>query len=107
MAIGGYFLFNRAVNYAAKEATLKCELSHKNQAIEAANKAAKDKDDIANEEAKIDDIDSALLKLGVMRPDSDRWHLLRSCRAWDNPQGWYPKNKAVDVSVWGYAAEGL
>lgn len=72
MAIGGYFLFNRAVTYAAKEATLKCELSHKNQAIQAAKEAAKDKDDIANEEAKIDDIDSALSALRIMRQDSDR-----------------------------------
>lgn len=72
ISIGGYFLFNRAVTYAAKNATLKCELAHKNQAIEAAKEAAKDKDDIENEEAKIDDIDSAIAGLGIMRPDSDR-----------------------------------
>lgn len=72
ISLGGYFLFNRAVSYAAKEATLKCELSHKNQAIEAAKEAASDKDKIADEEAKIDDIDSALFRLNIMRPDSDR-----------------------------------
>jgi len=72
VTLGGYFLFNRAVNYAAKEATLKCELSHKNQAIEAAKEAAKDKEDIENEERQIDDIDSALTSLRIMRPDEDR-----------------------------------
>lgn len=72
VTLGGYFMFQNALSQAAKEATLKCELSHKNQAIEAAKEAASDKDKIADEEAKIDDIDSALTGLGVMRPDSDR-----------------------------------
>jgi len=72
IALGGYFMFNNALKQAAKEATLKCELAHKNQEIEAAKKADKDKDDIANEESKIDDIDAALQFLNIMRPDSDR-----------------------------------
>jgi hypothetical protein len=72
ISLGGYFLFNRAVSYAAKEATLKCELAHKNQAIEAAKEAAKDKEDIENEVRKIDDIDAYGLSLGILRPDSDR-----------------------------------
>ena len=72
VTLGGYFLFNRAVNYAAKEATLKCELSHKNQAIEAAKEADKDKESIEDEERQIDDIDSALASLRIMRPDEDR-----------------------------------
>lgn len=72
ISLGGYFMFKTALNQAAKEATLKCELSHKNQSIEAAKEAASDKDKIADEEAKIDDIDSALFRLNIMRPDSDR-----------------------------------
>ena len=72
IALGGYFMFNNALKQAAKEATLKCELAHKNQAIEADKEAAKDKDDIANEEAKIDDIDAALASLGILRKDGDR-----------------------------------
>jgi len=72
VTLGGYFMFQNALSQAAKEATLKCELSHKNQAIEAAKEAAKDKEDIENEERQIDDIDSALASLRIMRPDEDR-----------------------------------
>lgn len=72
VTLGGYFMFQNALSQAAKEATLKCELSHKNQAIEAAKEAAKDKEDIENEVRKINDIDAYGLSLGILRPDSDR-----------------------------------
>lgn len=71
IALGGFFI-KAAFDNVAKNATLKCELAHKNQAIEAAKEAASDKDKIADEEAKIDDIDSALARLNIVRPDEDR-----------------------------------
>ena len=65
-------MFQNALSQAAKEATLKCELAHKNQAIEAAKEADKDKESIEDEVRKIDDIDAYGLSLGILRPDSDR-----------------------------------
>ena len=71
LSLGGYFI-HVAFDKAAKEATAKCELRYKDQAIKADKEAAKDKEDIANEEREIDDIDSALSRLGIVRKDSDR-----------------------------------
>lgn len=71
IALGGFFI-HYAFKQTAKNATLKCELAHKNQAIEAAKEADKDREDIENEERQIDDIDSALASIGILRPDEDR-----------------------------------
>ena len=74
MAIGGYFMFTTALHKAAKEATLKCELNHKNQSIKADKEAAMDKDEIVNEEQKLkdDDIIDKLIAIGIVRADNDR-----------------------------------
>lgn len=71
IALGGFFI-KAAFDNVAKNATLKCELAHKNQAIEAAKEADKDRESIENEERQIDDIDSALARLNILRPDEDR-----------------------------------
>jgi len=74
IAFGGYFMFTTALNKAAKEATLKCELNHKNQAIQADKEAAMDKEEVINEERKLSDADilDALISIGIVRQNSDR-----------------------------------
>jgi hypothetical protein len=73
MGFGGYFI-KTAFDKVAKEATLKCQLEHKNQSIKADKEAAMDKEEIANEEQKLKDADiiDKLISLGIVRPDSDR-----------------------------------
>lgn len=74
MAIGGYFMFTTALQQAAKEATLICELEHKNQSIKADKEAAMDKDEIIDQEQKLKDAEilDQLIAIGIVRADNDR-----------------------------------
>jgi hypothetical protein len=73
MGFGGYFI-KTAFDKVAIEATLKCQLDHKNQSIKADKEAAMDKDEIVNEEQKLKDAEilDALIAIGIVRADNDR-----------------------------------
>lgn len=71
IALGGFFIHSAlksARTAGLEQGRAECA-ENQNRAIDG---ALKDKEDIENEVRKIDDIDSALASLRIMRPDEDR-----------------------------------
>ncbi len=69
--LGGYFIhgaFKQARIAGLEQGRKECAAEQN----KATGEALKDKESIEDEERKIDDIDTALASLGIMRPDSDR-----------------------------------
>lgn len=57
ISLGGYFMFKTALNQAALNGTLKCELNQATQGLEAAKEAATQRKVKRHEVNKLDDAD--------------------------------------------------